>query len=110
MPDDALLPGQPPRRCERCGHPVPSGPLHHGLGSACAREEGLLPPRQPRIPRPRSEPGDNQPSLLDLIEDEDNPVVRSDHTQYHSPSTAEIKKLGNPRADTEQHQGGDSSE
>lgn len=69
MSTDALFPtDQPrqPRRCRGCHRPVPVGPTYDGYGESCAGDRGLI-PRAVRLPTPRTAPDDNEPNLLDLI-------------------------------------------
>ncbi|MFI7073591.1 DUF6221 family protein [Micromonospora sediminicola] len=59
-----LLPqSECPRRCEACGRLVPKGPLRQGLGSGCAREQGVTASSLSRL-HPARQEGE---SLFDLL-------------------------------------------
>lgn len=59
-----------PTRCNRC-HRVLRQPPICGYGPKCAERYGLRPERRPRARQPvRTGGGDEQPSLLDLLETE----------------------------------------
>ncbi|GAB2945141.1 hypothetical protein GCM10027280_37450 [Micromonospora polyrhachis] len=63
---DALLPAEEsaPRRCRRCGHPVPRGRLFEGYGIDCAIRLGML----PGTARVRAAPQEG-PDLFDQLEE-----------------------------------------